>query len=88
MRQRGIQILFFLLIFLFWGLVWTPEGQAGMCALCRRALAMGGNEGLVRGFYWSILLIAGMPLLIFVAVGIAFYRMRKKITSPPTETFD
>lgn len=77
MRQREIQILFSLLIFLFWGLVWTTEGQAGMCALCRQTLTMGGNEGLLRGFYWSILLIAGMPLLIFLIAGLVYYRMRR-----------
>lgn len=52
---------------------------AGLCPLCRQALEQGGNEGLVKGFYWSILLIAGIPLLIFSVVSvIVFFRMRKR----------
>lgn len=50
---------------------------AGTCALCRQALASGGNEGLIRGFYLSILLIAGMPLLILAGVAALIWRARR-----------
>jgi hypothetical protein len=46
----------------------------GTCALCRQALASGGNEGLIRGFYWSILLIAGVPLAILGVIATLVWR--------------
>ena len=48
--------------------------SAGMCALCRQALASGGNPGLIQGFYWSILLIAGVPLVMMTTVGLVAWR--------------
>ena len=57
---------------------------AGTCALCRQALASGGNAGLVRGFYWSILLIAGVPLAIMVTVGLIAWRHHRQKT--PTDS--
>lgn len=48
-----------------------------LCALCRQALASGGHEGLLRGFYLSILLIAGMPLLIFAVAAVLVWRARR-----------
>ncbi len=50
---------------------------AGTCALCRQALASGGNAGLIQGFYWSILLIAGMPLIIMGVVAVVGWRRWK-----------
>ncbi len=49
----------------------------GTCAMCREALASGGSAGLVRGFYWSILLIAGMPLAIMAVVAVMVWRARR-----------
>lgn len=54
--------------------VCVQPAYAGTCALCRQALASGGNEGLIRGFYFSILLVAGMPLLIFAIVAVRGWR--------------
>ena len=48
--------------------------SAGMCALCRQALASGGNPGIIQVFYWSILLIAGIPLVIMGTVGLLAWR--------------
>lgn len=46
----------------------------GACPLCKDAL----GQGLARGFYWSILLMLGVPLLIVaVFVGIIFTAYRK-----------
>ena len=47
---------------------------AGTCALCRQALASGGNPGLIQGFYWSIVLIAGVPLLMLGVIGLIVWR--------------
>lgn len=55
----------------------VSPARAGMCALCREALSSGGSPGLVRGLYWSILLIASMPLFIAAVVGIACFRLRR-----------
>lgn len=62
--------------------VCVQPAYAGTCALCRQALASGGNEGLIRGFYLSILLIAGMPLLIFAVVAMRVWRARRANPSP------
>ena len=52
----------------------VPSAHAGMCALCRQALAQSHNRGLIQGFYWSILLIGGVPLIIMAAVGFVIWR--------------
>ena len=54
-----------------------PSAVAGTCALCRQALASGGHPGLIQGLYWSILLIAGVPLLIFAVVAVLVWRARR-----------
>lgn len=51
-----------------------PSAWAGLCALCRQALASGGNSGLIQGFYWSILLIAGVPLVMLGVIGLMAWR--------------
>lgn len=66
---------FLLLFFAFFPLA----GFAGTCGLCRQTLSMGGNDGLIQGFYWSILLIAGMPMLIVVFAASYSYLMSKKL---------
>ena len=59
-------------------LLGVPEqAWAGTCALCRQALASGGNQGLIQGFYWSILLIAGVPLAIMAGVGWVVWQQRR-----------
>lgn len=47
---------------------------AGTCALCRQALASGGSAGLVKGFYWSILLMTSVPLALLVAGSLLLWR--------------
>ncbi len=56
-----------------------------LCALCRQALASGGNEGLIRGFYWSIFLIAGMPLAILGVIAMLVWRARRAKQLPVVE---
>ena len=63
----------------------VPSAFAGTCALCRQALASGGNQGLIQGFYWSILLIAGIPLIIMATVGLLVWRsarLKRRIDTP------
>ena len=50
----------------------------GTCALCREALASGGSPGLIRGFYWSILLIGGVPLVILAVVAVMIWKARRR----------
>ena len=52
----------------------APSAHAGMCALCRQALAQSNNRGLIQGFYWSILLIAGVPLMIMAVISFIVWR--------------
>jgi len=56
------------------------KALAGTCALCRQALASGGNQGLIQGFYWSILLIAGVPLAIMATIGLIAWRHHRERT--------
>lgn len=77
---------------LFWIGIWfsfcvfgiNSSLDAGLCALCRRSLEQGGNAGLIHGFYWSILLIGGLPLLlILTAVFIVLKaEKRRRLTRP------
>jgi hypothetical protein len=39
------------------------------CALCKQALASGGQEGLIVGFKWSIVLLVSMPLVLVMGIG-------------------
>jgi hypothetical protein len=47
------------------------EGQAGTCALCREVLRSGGNVNLIKGYYWSIILIVLVPLIL-LGIGIRY----------------
>ena len=63
----------------------APAANAGMCALCRQALAQSHNRGLIQGFYWSILLIAGVPLIIMAVIGLIawrHWRIQRMISRP------
>lgn len=59
-------------------LFFAAPAWAGTCALCRQALSIAGGPGLITGFYWSIILIAGMPLLIIACVAVAHIRGMKQ----------
>ncbi len=49
----------------------VPTASAGTCALCREVLRSGGNLGLIKGYYWSIVLIVSVPL-VFLTLGIRY----------------
>ncbi len=59
-------------------LLTTPQAEAGLCALCREALTRGGSPGLIKGFYWSILLIGAVPLIVLTAAGVMIWRGLKQ----------
>jgi len=54
------------------------EARAGLCALCRQALEQSGNGGLIKGFYWSIVLIGGVPLILISFLAWRIYTADKK----------
>lgn len=56
---------------------------AGTCALCREALKSGGSSGLVQGFYWSILLIGGVPLVIMGVAAALLWRAHGRHRNSP-----
>lgn len=44
---------------------------AGTCSLCRETLRQGGSANLIKGIYWSILLILTVPLVV-LAIGLRY----------------
>ena len=61
------------LILLLLGGVSSPA-WSGTCALCRKVLEEGGGAGLIKGYYWSILLITAVPLIV---LGFGIYHLRR-----------
>jgi hypothetical protein len=68
----------FIAHFLFWFFIFEGTASAGLCPLCRRALEQSGNPGLLMGFVWSVILIAGIPLLIMIYLGRELWLAEKK----------
>ena len=60
----------------FWGLLADQEAWA-MCAMCKKA-AEESQVGFLQGIYWSLLLIGGIPLVVFVLAGTAYRRLKRK----------
>jgi len=58
---------------------------AGPCAMCKNSLALGGSSGLLMGFYWSILLIAGVPAVILSIAGVVVYKIWKTEKGTPSD---
>ncbi|GIW94299.1 MAG: hypothetical protein KatS3mg110_2340 [Pirellulaceae bacterium] len=55
------------------------------CPTCKQAIAEGGNaEGLVRGYYYSILFMMSMPFLILGGLGAYFYWEVRRARSRPS----
>ena len=78
-RTAKIIVVVFLLIATIASSAW-----AGLCPMCRQALEQSNQKGLLGGFYLSILLIAGMPLLIFSVLGLYFLYRKKTGHKPKT----
>ncbi|GEM_PF-4752113 len=74
--KRLIGFFYFLVVS---ELLFTSPAYAGLCALCRRTLEMTNNAGLIKGFFLSVLVIAGVPLLIGGIVFFVFYSHRNKL---------
>lgn len=51
---------------------------AGLCPLCREALVASSNEGLIQGFYLSILLLVSTPLVLVTAFLLFLYRASRR----------
>lgn len=59
--------------------VWISRtAEAGLCSMCRQTLQMGGSPGLIKGFFWSVLLIGGVPLLLLAVFSLLFYSHRRR----------
>ncbi len=50
---------------------------AGTCSLCRETLRMGASTELIKGYYWSIVILVAIPLVI-LATGLRFAWRRYK----------
>jgi hypothetical protein len=44
---------------------------AGTCSLCREVLQQGGSQNLIKGYYWSIVILVGLPLII-IGIGLRY----------------
>lgn len=60
------------------GTMLGPGDAGAQCALCRQALESGGQEGLVDGLFWSILLLMGTPtVLVGTIAGLILFKVRR-----------
>jgi hypothetical protein len=61
-------------------LVFLITGVVAACPNCKEALAVNGEGGsdLVRGYFYSILFMMGMPFTILGAFSFSMYRAVKK----------
>ena len=71
-RQTGRRWLGMVLVIGFVSLIVVQPILA--CPTCKQALAENGQsqDGLVRGYFWSILFMMSMPFLIFCGLGYYF----------------
>jgi len=71
-RQLGRRWLGMFLVIGFVSLILVQPVLA--CPTCKQALAENGQsqDGLVRGYFWSILFMMSMPFLIFCGLGYYF----------------
>ncbi len=67
------------------GLLVLAAGIAQACPNCKEALsANGGGGDLVRGYFYSILFMMGMPFTILGAFSFSMYRAVKKAQAAPS----
>ena len=71
-RQAGQRWLGMVLVIGFVSLLLVQPALA--CPTCKQALAENGQsqDGLVRGYFWSILFMMSMPFLILCGLGYYF----------------
>ena len=71
-RQIGRRWLGMVLVIGFLTVILVQPALA--CPTCKQALAENGQsqDGLVRGYFWSILFMMSMPFLIFCGMGYYF----------------
>jgi len=55
-------------------IIWTLASVANACPFCKESF----SSGLARGFYWSIFLMLGVPLVVVAVIaGIVIKASRK-----------
>lgn len=60
-------------------LIWTAKLQTlGLCAACREALKSSGNQGLIDGLAWSVVLLVSVPLTMVTVFATVVSRAMKK----------
>ncbi len=74
---------------LVWGLVGLLPARALAqgCAMCKTALS-GSEDPLAVGIFWSVMLMMGMPFVLFASVGgwiFYTYRNARHSPHPPAE---
>lgn len=55
----------------------VSQDASAQCAMCVTALEQNGGE-MAAGFNKGILFLLGMPYLVFGAVGVSWYRKRRR----------
>lgn len=68
----------------------APSAAWAQCALCRENLKQ-GSEGLIQGFYVSILLLMAAPPILFALVGCGIWRAqraRRAACAPPETSLE
>jgi hypothetical protein len=69
---------------LAWGLagLFPAQALAQGCAMCKTALS-GSDDPLAVGIFWSVMLMMGMPFVLFASIGgWIFYTYRNASRSP------
>ena len=51
---------------------------ADACPNCKDGIANGNNLNLVRGYFWSIVFMMGMPFLLLGSIGTYFVVLHRK----------
>jgi hypothetical protein len=57
--------------------VFFPASAWAKCPMCRIALAESG-AGVIRGYYWCILILVSIPLIVFAAALYHYFRLKRK----------
>ncbi len=74
---------------LVWGLagLFPAQALAQGCAMCKTALS-GSEDPLAVGIFWSVMLMMGMPFVLFASIGgwiFYTYRNANRSPHPPAE---
>lgn len=62
----------------FMSLMLALVSVAEACPNCKDGIANGNNLNLVRGYFWSIVFMMGMPFLLLGSIGTYFVVLHRK----------